>query len=58
VGVTRINGRQLKLFRFTSRELRVDFCDRCGSVCDNSCRAEAVREQTRLRVLKNGWRVV
>lgn len=48
----------MKLFNFTSRDPRVDFCERCGSVCDNTCRADEAREQTRLRVLMNGGRVV
>jgi hypothetical protein len=49
---------RMKLFSFTSRESHVDFCERCGSVCDSICRAQEAREQTRLRALINGWRVV
>ena len=34
------------------RELVVEFCDRCAQVCDAWCRAEAVRERTRMHVLQ------
>jgi hypothetical protein len=40
-----------------SRELAVEFCDRCAKVCDAGCRATAVREQARLRALRFGARV-
>ena len=39
------------------RELVVDFCDRCAQVCDAACRAEAVRERTRMQVLQFGARI-
>lgn len=42
-------------FRRT-RELTVSFCERCGSVCDSACRAEAVREHALRRALAYGWR--
>ena len=34
----------LKLWR-RSKELAVEFCDRCAKVCDASCRAAALRER-------------
>jgi hypothetical protein len=40
-----------------SRELAVEFCDRCARVCDAGCRAAAVREQALLRALRFGGRV-
>lgn len=45
----------LRLFKRT-RELTVSFCERCGSVCDSVCRAEAVRERALRRALVYGWR--
>lgn len=39
------------------RELMVEFCDRCAQVCDVACRAEAVREHTRMQVLHFGARI-
>jgi hypothetical protein len=41
----------------TSRKRAVEFCDRCGKVCDASCLAAAVRERALLRALKLGVRV-
>ena len=35
----------------------VEFCERCGGVCDSQCRADAAREEARLQMLY-GWRVV
>ena len=32
-----------------SKEVAVEFCDRCARVCDAGCRAAAVREQAMLR---------
>jgi hypothetical protein len=34
-----------------SKELWVEFCDRCGSVCDAGCRSAALRERTHIRAL-------
>lgn len=33
----------------------VEFCERCGKVCDARCRAEALRDQARTRALTAGW---
>jgi hypothetical protein len=30
---------------------RVEFCERCGCVCDQRCRADTLREQARTRAL-------
>jgi hypothetical protein len=32
-----------------SKKVAVEFCHRCGRVCDAGCRAAAVREQALLR---------
>lgn len=34
----------LKLFK-RKKERVVDFCDRCGAVCDSSCRANAIYDR-------------
>jgi hypothetical protein len=39
-----------------SKELAVEFCERCAGVCDATCRAVAVREQA--RASRYGWRLV
>jgi ferredoxin len=43
----------VKFFK-RSKELAVDFCDRCGQVCTSACRRNAVLAQARDRVLANG----
>jgi hypothetical protein len=40
-----MGGSFVKRFRLRSREERIEFCDRCGRVCDANCRANAVRER-------------
>jgi hypothetical protein len=45
----------LKLLR--SKELAVEFRDRCVRVCDASCRATAIREGALVRSLRLGVRV-
>jgi hypothetical protein len=40
----------MKLFKRVTPET-VEFCDRCGSVCDSSCRRAAVRERNLDRAL-------
>ncbi|MCZ7587471.1 MAG: hypothetical protein M5U27_01135 [Gaiella sp.] len=45
-----------KLFE-KERESTVSFCDRCGQVCDERCRSEALREQALLQQLRLGFRV-
>jgi hypothetical protein len=45
----------MKLFRLASREERVDFCDRCGKVCDAHCRASFARERAIERALYGGF---
>ena len=47
----------MKLFGLKSNEAQVDFCDRCGSVCDARCRADALRTQAFDRVLRFGGRL-
>ena len=32
-------------FKNEKAELAVEFCERCGSVCDAECRSNALREQ-------------
>jgi MinD superfamily P-loop ATPase len=46
----------LKLFKRT-RELAVEFCERCGSVCDAACRRNAIIDRARDRALLQGMRV-
>ena len=41
----------MKLFRLWSHQERVEFCDRCGQVCDARCRADAVRERVLARAV-------
>lgn len=45
----------LKLFRRT-KGLAVEFCDRCGSVCDAACRRNALVGRVRERALLLGMR--
>jgi hypothetical protein len=41
-----------------SKELAVEFCDRCSRVCDAVCRSQAVRERVRAQVLRHGGPLV
>ena len=43
----------VKLIR-TASESAVEFCDRCGSVCDAACRREAVLAAARDAALRWG----
>ncbi len=45
---------QLRSKRARRRLAMVEFCDRCGSVCDARCRAERLRDQTRARARSLG----
>ena len=45
----------LRLLR-KSKELAVEFCDRCAQVCDAGCRAAAIRERALVRALRFGVR--
>jgi hypothetical protein len=44
--LTLVDMRWWRMFRFLrrSKELAVEFCDRCARICDPSCRAAAIRE--------------
>lgn len=46
----------LKLFNRT-KELAVEFCDRCSSVCDAACRRDAIIDRARERALLLGMRI-
>ena len=46
----------LKLFKRT-KELAVEFCDRCARVCDAGCRRAALREKAFLQAWRYGARV-
>ncbi|HET7129378.1 MAG TPA: hypothetical protein VFJ93_09930 [Gaiellaceae bacterium] len=46
----------LKLFKKT-KELAVEFCERCSQVCDAGCRAAALRERARMQALRFGGRI-
>lgn len=41
------------LFNRTKHRI-VSFCERCGSVCDSACRADALRERARSQLLAYG----
>lgn len=42
----------------TSRRHLVAFCERCAQVCDARCRASALRDDARSRVLRYAGRLV
>jgi hypothetical protein len=44
------------MFKLRTSTPVVEFCERCGSVCDRACRANQAREQARLAVLRHGAR--
>jgi hypothetical protein len=46
----------LRLLR-KSKELAIEFCDRCARVCGASCRAAAIRERALTQALRLGARV-
>jgi hypothetical protein len=46
----------LRLLKKT-RRLAIDFCERCGCVCDAACRTEALRERALVKALQRGGRV-
>jgi hypothetical protein len=46
----------LRLFR-KSKELVVEFCDRCARVCGAGCRATAIRERALMQALRSGVRL-
>jgi hypothetical protein len=46
----------LRPFKRT-KEMAVDFCDRCARVCDAGCRRAALREQTLLQASRYGVRI-
>lgn len=46
----------LKLFRRT-KELGVDFCERCSKVCGAGCRRAALRERALMQAWRYGARI-
>jgi hypothetical protein len=46
----------MKLFKRT-KELFVEFCDRCGSVCTSACKRSAIIGSARDRALRIGGRL-
>jgi hypothetical protein len=44
------------MFKLKKTQETIDFCDRCGSVCDAACRSDQVREQALDRALRQGPR--
>jgi hypothetical protein len=40
------------MFKLRKTPETIDFCDRCGSVCDAACRANQVREHALDRGLR------
>ena len=45
--LTLVDMRRWRMFRLLrrSKEIAVEFCDRCARVCDAGCRAAAIRER-------------
>ena len=41
----------------SDRPVRVEFCERCESVCDTSCRAEALRDANLQTLLRHGLKL-
>jgi uncharacterized cysteine cluster protein YcgN (CxxCxxCC family) len=48
---------EMKLFKRNGGAEWVEFCERCGAVCDAACRAEAVRDAYLQHALRYGLRV-
>ncbi len=44
------------MFKLKRGTRAIEFCERCGSVCDQACRLTASREQVRLDLLRYGGR--
>jgi hypothetical protein len=46
------------MFQSRKKKTRhVQFCERCGSVCDSACLAELSRQQVIQQTLQHGWRI-
>jgi hypothetical protein len=45
--------KMLRLFKRT-KELTVEFCERCSQVCDAGCRRTALRERTLMQAWRHG----
>lgn len=47
------------MLRFRKSQLDGDvrFCDRCSSLCDRRCQADALSRQTFDQLLRQGWRL-
>jgi hypothetical protein len=48
----------MRLFRKRTRTPVLEFCERCGSVCDGTCRANRLLDRARERALWNGPRAL
>lgn len=46
----------MKLFK-KANKVAVDFCERCGAVCDSACRSAAIRDGARAAALARGLRI-
>jgi radical SAM protein with 4Fe4S-binding SPASM domain len=46
----------LRLFKRT-KELAVEFCERCSRVCDGGCRRTALRERALMQAWRYGARI-
>ena len=44
------------MLKFTRSHGRVELCESCARVCDNTCRADARRQEAEL-LLRYGWRI-
>ena len=49
-------SRMSRLFKRT-KELAVDFCERCSRACDPACRRAALRERALLQAWRYGGRI-
>lgn len=52
----------MEVVMLRSRKSRLDedtirFCDRCSSVCDRRCQADAFARRTLDQALRHGWRL-
>ena len=46
----------LKRFKRRTRNTGIEFCERCSTGCDSSCRSSALRDRALDRVLLRGAR--
>lgn len=54
-----VDMKEMAMFRLVRRVSgsAVEFCERCGSVCDAACPRGAIVERARMQALAQGWRL-